>query len=696
MLSLLAGGPALDQAFFAEQPPGKSIPVVTVASSINPGVAEFVLRQIAKAEKENAPALVIQLDTPGGLDTSMRTIVQGLLNAQIPVVVFVSPSGARAASAGVMIVLAADVAAMAPGTNIGAASPVNIGGKDIEKTMARKVENDMVAYVRSIAAQRQRNADWAASAVLKSESLPAEKALELKVIDLLAKDLPDLLQKIDGLQVTTGKQPKVLRTKGTPTTYVQEGFRDRVLKTISDPNIAYLLMMLGTMGIFFELMNPGNIFPGVIGGISLILAFFALQTLPVNYAGILLILLAIIFFIAEIKVISHGLLSIGGVISLTLGSLLLFRTADSHLGVALGVLIPVVFDRFRIFPGCSFPGHQGLPEETPDRRPGDFGRSRPGKPTHPPGGPGKGLCPRGDLERPVRGRPGNGSDRGSGRDRSFAADRKKKGWLVHRILHPFSEEDRMYTLAAIIVLVIFFLSSAIRILNEYERGVIFRLGRVIAAKGPGLIILIPIIDKMIKVDLRTVTMDVPAQDVITRDNVSVKVNAVVYFRVMDAVKATVEVQQYLYATSQLAQTTLRSVCGQAELDKILSEREKVNTEIQEILDAHTDPWGIKVSVVEVKQIDLPQEMQRAMAKQAEAERERRAKVINAEGEFQAAARLAEAAAIIADHPIALQLRYLQTLREVASENNSTTLFPIPIDLFKPFIKLTEMLEAKKG
>ena len=254
----------------------------------------------------------------------------------------------------------------------------------------------------------------------------------------------------------------------------------------------------------------------------------------------------------------------------------------------------------------------------------------------------------------------------------------------------------MYTLAAIIVLVIFFLSSAIRILNEYERGVIFRLGRVIAAKGPGLIILIPIIDKMIKVDLRTVTMDVPAQDVITRDNVSVKVNAVVYFRVMDAVKATVEVQQYLYATSQLAQTTLRSVCGQAELDKILSEREKVNSEIQEILDAHTDPWGIKVSVVEVKQIDLPQEMQRAMAKQAEAERERRAKVINAEGEFQAAARLAEAAAIIADHPIALQLRYLQTLREVASENNSTTLFPIPIDLFRPFMKLTEMLETKKG
>ena len=254
----------------------------------------------------------------------------------------------------------------------------------------------------------------------------------------------------------------------------------------------------------------------------------------------------------------------------------------------------------------------------------------------------------------------------------------------------------MYTVAAIVVLVIFFLSSAIRVLNEYERGVVFRLGRVLGAKGPGLIILIPIIDKMVKVDLRTVTMDVPAQDVITRDNVSVKVNAVVYFRVMDAVRATVDVQQFLYATSQLAQTTLRSVCGQAELDKILSEREKVNTEIQEILDMHTDPWGIKVVTVEVKQIDLPQEMQRAMAKQAEAERERRAKVINAEGEFQAAARLAEAATIIQDHPMALQLRYLQTLKEVAAENNSTTLFPIPIDLFKPFMKMTEMLETKQG
>jgi regulator of protease activity HflC (stomatin/prohibitin superfamily) len=237
-----------------------------------------------------------------------------------------------------------------------------------------------------------------------------------------------------------------------------------------------------------------------------------------------------------------------------------------------------------------------------------------------------------------------------------------------------------------LVLILFFLASAIKILREYERGVIFRLGRVIKTKGPGLIILIPIIDKMVKVSLRLVAMDVPPQDVITRDNVSVKVNAVIYFRVMDPTKAIIEVENYLFATSQLAQTTLRSVCGQVELDELLAEREKINTQLQEILDAHTDPWGIKVTTVEVKHIDLPTEMQRAMARQAEAERERRAKVIGAEAEFQAAARLAEAAGIIAKHPEALQLRYLQTLREISSESNSTTLFPIPIDLFAPFLK----------
>jgi len=237
----------------------------------------------------------------------------------------------------------------------------------------------------------------------------------------------------------------------------------------------------------------------------------------------------------------------------------------------------------------------------------------------------------------------------------------------------------------IVLFALIILSNAIRILREYERGVVFRLGRLIGLKGPGLILLIPIIDKLVKVSLRTVVMDVPTQDVITQDNVSIKVNAVVYFRVVEPQKAIVGVKNFLMATSQLSQTTLRSVLGQSDLDDLLSQREKINQKLQQIIDAHTEPWGVKVSNVEVKQIDLPQEMQRAMAKQAEAERERRSKIIAAEGEFQASQRLADAAQILAEQPSALTLRYLQTLREIATEKNSTTIFPVPIDLLKPFL-----------
>jgi regulator of protease activity HflC (stomatin/prohibitin superfamily) len=242
----------------------------------------------------------------------------------------------------------------------------------------------------------------------------------------------------------------------------------------------------------------------------------------------------------------------------------------------------------------------------------------------------------------------------------------------------------------LVVLLVLLIASSVKIIREYERAVIFRLGRLLhppkGPKGPGIVFIIPIIDKWIRVGMRTITMDVPPQDVITKDNVSIKVNAVVYFRIINPNKAITEVEDYLYATTQLAQTTLRSILGQAELDDLLSDRERINMEIQNILDSQTDPWGIKVSLVEVKHVDLPQEMQRAMAKQAEAERERRSKIINSEGEFQAAAKLVDAARLMEPHPIALQLRYFQTLREVATENNSTTIFPLPIDLLLPFLK----------
>ncbi|MEW5875196.1 MAG: slipin family protein [Candidatus Zixiibacteriota bacterium] len=253
----------------------------------------------------------------------------------------------------------------------------------------------------------------------------------------------------------------------------------------------------------------------------------------------------------------------------------------------------------------------------------------------------------------------------------------------------------MPTAAITVALVaIFILANAIRILREYERGVVFRLGRLIGAKGPGLILLIPIVDKMLRVDLRTVTFDVPPQDVITRDNVTIKVNAVVYFRVMDANKAIVSVENYLMATSQIAQTTLRSILGQFELDDLLANRDQINQQLQKIIDEQTEPWGVKVSVVEVKNVDLPVEMQRAIARQAEAERERRAKVIHAEGEFQAAQRLADAANVISSNPAALQLRYLGTLSEIATEKNSTIIFPLPMDLIRPFLDLAGIKAAE--
>ncbi|HBR22289.1 MAG TPA: hypothetical protein DD713_06965 [Nitrospiraceae bacterium] len=238
----------------------------------------------------------------------------------------------------------------------------------------------------------------------------------------------------------------------------------------------------------------------------------------------------------------------------------------------------------------------------------------------------------------------------------------------------------------VIFLILYFFSSAIKILREYERGVVFRLGRVIPVKGPGLVIIIPVIDKLVRVSLRTVTFDVPPQDVITRDNISVKVNAVVYFRVMDPIKAITAVEDFYYATSQISQTTLRSILGQSQLDDLLAKREDINAELQKVIDFQTEPWGIKVTAVEVKNVDLPAEMQRAIAKQAEAERERRAKIIHAEGEFQASQKLADAAKIISSEPATLQLRFLQTLTEIATEKNSTIIFPVPIDLIKPFLE----------
>ena len=317
--------------------------VAAISSSINPVTADFLSSAIEKAEESKATLLVLELDTPGGLDSAMRQMVQEIIRTPVPVAVYVFPSGARAASAGVLITLASDIAVMAPGTNIGAAHPVGIGGGGMDNTMAKKVENDAAAYARSLAEKKKRNGEWAEKAVRESASLTETDARKSNVIDLVAPSLAELLSAVDGRVIEKDGKKITLRTKQAPVTRIPMGFRHRVLSALADPNIAYILMMIGIYGIFFELSNPGAVFPGVVGGIALILGFYSLQTLSANYAGFLLIALALILFVLEIKIASHGALTIGGIISLVLGSLMLFRSSvDPYLRISWSVILLMV------------------------------------------------------------------------------------------------------------------------------------------------------------------------------------------------------------------------------------------------------------------------------------------------------------------------------------------------------------------
>lgn len=316
--------------------------VATYEGVINPVAAEYLHDALTSAETNHAQAVILRLDTPGGLDTSMRLMIKDVTGSTIPIVVYVAPSGGRAASAGVFLTMAAHVAAMAPGTNIGAAHPVAMGGGEMDKTMREKVENDSVAYIKSIAEQRGRNVNWAGDAVRKSVSVTEKEALSLKVIDLIAEDLPDLLKKLDGRKVLMGQAAVTLHTKDAAVMEFPIGWRLELLKALSDPNIAYLLMTLGTIGLLAELYNPGAILPGIVGAISLILGFYSLQSLPINYAGVLLLLLGVILFVLEATVTSYGLLAIGGVLSMLLGSLMLIKTDAPFLQLSWAVIIPVI------------------------------------------------------------------------------------------------------------------------------------------------------------------------------------------------------------------------------------------------------------------------------------------------------------------------------------------------------------------
>jgi membrane-bound serine protease (ClpP class) len=342
LLALAAAAP-IPPAHAAEDRNIPTVIVAKIAASINPVTADYLSEAVAHAEKERAALLVVELDTPGGLDTAMRQMVQEIFQSKVPVAVYVHPPGARAASAGVMITLAADIAAMAPGTNIGAAHPVGMGGGEMDNTMAAKVVEDAAAYARTIAERKGRNADWAEDAVRKSASLPAEGALAKKVIDLVAPTIPALLAEIDGRTVLKEERTITIRVKEARIAEYPMGWRHSILATLADPNVAYILLMVGVYGLFFELANPGAIFPGVIGGISLILGFYSLHTLSANYAGFLLIALSLLMFILELKVPSYGALTIGGIVSLFLGSLMLFRTSTHpYLRISWSVLLTMV------------------------------------------------------------------------------------------------------------------------------------------------------------------------------------------------------------------------------------------------------------------------------------------------------------------------------------------------------------------
>ncbi|MFH0958742.1 MAG: nodulation protein NfeD [Pseudomonadota bacterium] len=339
-LLCLGGSPALSQNRDVEAE--SVVYLLDIDGTINPALSDYISKGIEKAEEAKAACVIIRMDTPGGVLSTTKTIIKEMINARVPVVVYVAPSGSSATSAGALITVCADVAAMAPGTNIGAAHPVSGGGQEIDSTMSEKIMNDMTAYIRGIVLRKGRNAEWPEKAIRESVSITAAEALDLKVINLIADSIPELLDKLDGLKIEKDKRDYVLKTKGARVERITTGLRFKILDVIANPNVAYVLMMIGGLGIMMELYNPGLIFPGVAGGICLLLSFFALQVLPVNYVGILLMLLSIIFFVLELKVQSFGLLSLGAIISLTLGSVMLFDSSEAAMRVSWSVIIPTV------------------------------------------------------------------------------------------------------------------------------------------------------------------------------------------------------------------------------------------------------------------------------------------------------------------------------------------------------------------
>ena len=654
-------------------PQGSKVLVVEFDNDVNPVTQDYLIDEMRRGADDGYAAVVIEMDTPGGLGSSMRAIVKEMLAVDVPVVVYVAPSGSSADSAGAVIGQASDILAMAPQTNIGSSTPITSTGENFGSDLRKKVVNDAAAYIGELAREHDRNAEKSEAMVRDAANYGARAALQLGLVDVIAPNVPALLEQIDGR--TTVPKGLVLHTAGAELERVQMPFWKRALDLLIDPNIIALMLSIGLLGIVVELWNPGLIFPGTVGAISLIVALYGLQVLPVSVAGLLLILLSAAFFVAEAFVPSHGALTVAGGITFVLGALLLFDPAGDAYQVSIWTALGIAVG------SCAADGRRAVARRQGSAQPGR-GRRRAARRRR------RRRAARRLGRRRRRAVARQNARRQSSRPRRARHRPLRRGRprARRRIPAPHRKglmSAALIVLVAILVVLLVILFAAVKVAREYERGVIFRLGRLLPQpKGPGLFILIPVIDRMVKVDLRTVTLNVPPQEVITKDNVPVRVNAVAYFRIVEPKAAIVQIENYMVATSQIAQTTLRSVLGQHSLDELLSERDKINQILQSIIDEATSPWGIKVSIVEVKDVEIPSDMQRAMARQAEAERERRAKVISAEGEFQASERLKDAAAVMAKEPITVQLRYLQTLLEIGATNNSTIVFPIPIEFLE--------------
>ena len=520
--------------------------------------------------------------------------------------------------------------------------------------------------------KRGRNSALAETAVRESKSFTEREAVDQKLVDLIAPGDRQLLASLDGRVITRfDGSSATLHTAGAEIVEYQPTLRQKIISAIADPNIALVLLVIGALGIYVEFSSPGLIVPGVLGGILVLLALSALTVLPINWLGGALMLLAFTLFVLEVKFTSHGILGAGGALAMVLGAVMLVDSPVPELRVrwSTAIALTLPFSAITVFLlTIAARARRNKVETGVEGMIGLIGTAM------------TNLVPEGkvfvhgEYWDAIAVRP---ADAGA-HVKITAIDGLKL------TVEPRSEAsyERSESVLLIFVLVVaIWLLNSIKILREYERGVIFRLGRLLPEpKGPGLVFVFAPFDRMVRVSLRLDALEVPAQDVVTRDNVTVKVNAVIYSRVLDPRLAVVEVTNYVYVTSQLAQTTLRSVLGEVELDELLSQREKLNVRLQSILDQHTSAWSVKVDMGEVNEVDLAEQMIRALSRQAEAERERRAKIIHAEGEFTAAAKLAMAAEVIQKEPAAIQLRYLQTLVEIGAEKNTTIVFPLPLDI----------------